>query len=235
VKVAKTKSARRPPRSPGRRKASLNGDGVTKTHIMDVAEEMFANVGYLGASMRVIAEAANVTQALINYYFGSKQQLFEEVFKRRASVLTERYAELLDDLLARKERPPTVRELVHAFVAPQFEMRQQEPGGRNFIRIQARLHNEPEALAFSLRRKTYDKVTKRYIAAFEQALPNVSTADVSWRVVFLIGTFLYMLSDVDRLDDLSGGRFHTGDDDELIMRMVQFMVGGMETSSTKLG
>ncbi|WP_167338319.1 TetR/AcrR family transcriptional regulator [Paraburkholderia oxyphila] len=201
---------------------------------MDVAERVFAEQGYLGASMRLIAEEANVTQALINYYFGSKQNLFEETFARRGATLMDRYAELLIELTRHGKRAPTVRELVRAFIKPQIEMHQHGAEGRNFIRMQARLHHEPQEIAFQLRRRIYDAVTRQYVEAFEKALPDVSAADVNWRVTFMIGTFLYMLSGVDRLEDLSGGRFHSGNDEEMLERMVQFLTAGMEAPATVL-
>lgn len=98
-----------------------------------------------------------------------------------------------------------------------------------------RLHHEPQEIAFQLRRRIYDEVTRQYIGAFEKALPDIDAVDVNWRVTFMIGTFLYMLSGVDRLDDLSGGRFHSGNDEEMLERMVQFLSAGMEAPATVLG
>ncbi len=114
-------------------------------------------------------------------------------------------------------------------------MHQHGAEGRNFIRMQARLHHEPQEIAFQLRRRIYDEVTRQYIGAFEKALPDIDAVDVNWRVTFMIGTFLYMLSGVDRLEDLSGGRFHSGNDEEMLERMVQFLSAGMEAPATVLG
>lgn len=229
-----TSSSTKPSRAMGRRKSSLTGDGVTKNAIMDVAEQIFADEGYRGASMRLIADAANVTQALIHHYFGSKQNLFEETFSRRGTTLMARYAVLLTDLMVRTAGQPAPRDLVRAFLLPQVEMLRQGSEGRNFIRMQARLHHEPKEIAFQLRRRIYDHVTKQYISAFEQALPGIDAADINWRVTFMIGTFLYMLSGVDRLDDLSAGRFRSGDEEEMLERMVQFLAAGMEAAPTVL-
>jgi AcrR family transcriptional regulator len=57
-----------------------------KEHILDVAERMFSELGYDGASTRIISKEAAVNIAMLNYYFGSKEGLFTAVFERRVST-----------------------------------------------------------------------------------------------------------------------------------------------------
>lgn len=54
-----------------------------KDHILDVAEKVFSELGYDGASTRLISGEANVNMAMLNYYFGSKEGLFIAVFERK--------------------------------------------------------------------------------------------------------------------------------------------------------
>ena len=54
-----------------------------KDHILDVAEKVFAELGYDGASTRLISGEANVNMAMLNYYFGSKEGVFLAIFERR--------------------------------------------------------------------------------------------------------------------------------------------------------
>jgi AcrR family transcriptional regulator len=57
-----------------------------KEHIINTAIELFATKGFEGTSIRDIAAAADVNLAMINYYFGSKEKLFEELVQRKASA-----------------------------------------------------------------------------------------------------------------------------------------------------
>lgn len=52
-------------------------------HIIMVAEKLFAANGYNGTSVRDIAAKAKVNVSMISYYFGSKENLLEELFKWR--------------------------------------------------------------------------------------------------------------------------------------------------------
>ncbi len=54
-----------------------------KEHILDVAEKVFSEHGFDGASTRMISGEANVNMAMLNYYFGSKEGLFIAVVERK--------------------------------------------------------------------------------------------------------------------------------------------------------
>jgi AcrR family transcriptional regulator len=56
-----------------------------KEHIIDKAVDLFANKGFEGTSIRDIAAAAEVNVAMINYYFGTKEKLFEALVQARAA------------------------------------------------------------------------------------------------------------------------------------------------------
>jgi len=63
-------------RKRGRRRKS---DGDTRAAIIRAAKESFAHAGRRAPTIRAIAERAGVDQALIFYYFGSKEKLFYEM------------------------------------------------------------------------------------------------------------------------------------------------------------
>jgi AcrR family transcriptional regulator len=56
-----------------------------KDHIINHAVELFAEKGFEGTSIRDLAAKADVNVAMINYYFGSKEKLFECMIERKAS------------------------------------------------------------------------------------------------------------------------------------------------------
>ena len=66
-----------------------------RTHIIETALDLFAKKGYEGTSIRDIAESASVNLAMVNYYFGSKEKLFENILQYKSSVTRG----VLDELL----------------------------------------------------------------------------------------------------------------------------------------
>lgn len=57
-------------------------DVETKEKIMQIATILFADHGYDGTSVRDIAKLAEVNVASVNYYFSSKENLFQEILKK---------------------------------------------------------------------------------------------------------------------------------------------------------
>jgi AcrR family transcriptional regulator len=55
-----------------------------RAQILAVAEQLFAENGFDGTSVRDIAQLANVNLAMISYYFGSKEKLLEALIEDRA-------------------------------------------------------------------------------------------------------------------------------------------------------
>lgn len=220
---------RRRPGRPGPQ--SVERDQM-RDRILDGSEQLFSQFGYAATSFRDIARLVQANPALIGYYFGSKRALFNEVYKRRGKALTDRWMERLDVLESRGRG--TVEEILRAFLEPQFELKTR-PGGVAFVRLQTRVHSEVSEESFALRRDVYDQAGKRFIAMLERALPDVDPADVSSRFIFVIGASLYMIAEVDRLNDLSSGRFDSTHPEEVIERLTGFCVAGMLAPSSYQG
>lgn len=65
--------------------------------ILLAAEELFADKGFEGTSVRDIAHKAGVNIAMISYYFGSKEKLFEALIEYRSAYTTGILEELRQD------------------------------------------------------------------------------------------------------------------------------------------
>ena len=75
----------------------------TKDRILGAAEELFAQQGFAGTSLREVTGRADVNIAAVNYHFGSKDNLINEVFRRRMDVMS---AQRLDALREALETRP---------------------------------------------------------------------------------------------------------------------------------
>ena len=209
------------------------GDKVTRDHILNVAEEAFAAGGYAGTSIREIADRADVNTALVQYYFssreglfGAKEGLFEAIFLRRGRELSRERLKLLDALEKRPGKPPTVEELVRAFLTPAFDLKRRGAGGIAFMRLQARLTNESSEITQQMREMAYEESVQRYVVAIRKALPKLERNAVFWRMAFMIGAYFYIVSDLSRLETMSGGKCSSKDLDEAFRQLVSFFVGG---------
>ena len=66
-----------------------------KEHIINIAIELFSRKGFEGTSIRELAAKAGVNIAMVNYYFGSKDKLFEAIVETKASYMKGKLEELI--------------------------------------------------------------------------------------------------------------------------------------------
>jgi AcrR family transcriptional regulator len=69
----------------------------TEEKIKEAARKVFIRKGYAAARTRDIAEEAGINLALLNYYFRSKQKLFDEVMKEKIQTLLKTIIPVLQD------------------------------------------------------------------------------------------------------------------------------------------
>lgn len=89
----------------------MNDPTDRRALILEAADELFGDRGFDGVSMRDVAQHAGVNKALVFYYFGSKDQLFEQVLDRYYAA----HADALSATALDPEAP--LRERLHALVS----------------------------------------------------------------------------------------------------------------------
>ena len=168
----------------------------TRERILDVAERLFGERGFPATPLRDITAEAGVNIASVNYHFGSKEGLLAEVLERRLKPINTRRLELLDAVEARAgDEPPELEAVIRAFLSPPFHsQRVGGAGGQGFLRLVGRIHSETNEDFRATFVKQFDEVFKRFTAALRRALPNLDDADLSWRMLFMVGSMAFTMS-----------------------------------------
>ena len=86
----------------------------TQRRLLDAGEELFAQKGFDGTSIRDITTKAERSPGAINYFFGNKQVLYEELFRRRMSEMREIRLLAIDEVMS-DETSATLEKLLVAF------------------------------------------------------------------------------------------------------------------------
>ena len=76
-------------------KAKEKADLSTEEKIKEAARKVFTQKGYAATRTRDIAEEAGINLALLNYYFRSKEKLFEIVIMEKMQILLGRIAPII--------------------------------------------------------------------------------------------------------------------------------------------
>lgn len=78
-------------------KTKQKADLSTEEKIKEAARKVFTQKGYAATRTRDIAEEAGINLALLNYYFRSKEKLFEIVIMEKMQILFGKIAPLIMD------------------------------------------------------------------------------------------------------------------------------------------
>jgi len=84
----------------------------TEEKIIASAEKLFYQKGKAGCSMQDIADDAGINRTLLNYYFRSKDQLFEAVFRKALGSFVPTLASMLRSDISFQEYLPAMVETV---------------------------------------------------------------------------------------------------------------------------
>lgn len=217
-----------------------NRNGDTRERILDVAERLFMECGYDGTSMRQITGEANVNLAAVNYHFGSKEALMQEVFRRRLDWLNEERMRVLDRLEAEAGGQPVKPSLiVDAFFGTLLRMAEDEGrGGMTFLRLIGRTLTEPSEFIRAFLAHEYKTVMDRYKEALFRALPDVPKAEIVWRFHFMLGATSYAIAGTDALRLVTDWQIEEEDSvdrlDLLVPRLMSFLLGGLRAPLAQL-
>lgn len=215
------KSAPRNGRSVARR-----GD-TTRLSILNAAERCFGESGFDGVSLRTITDVAGVDLALVNYHFGSKENLLHEVIARRARLVHEDRVEALE--LARQKagtQSPSIEAIVTAFLEPLLRrLATGDAGWRHYGSLISQLDVLPKFVA--LASDVLDPTALHFINALRLALPDVTERSIYWGYMFLLGSMVQVISATGRIEQLSRGLCRSDDIDGALRELIPFVSGGL--------
>jgi AcrR family transcriptional regulator len=188
----------------------------TKERILDVAERLFAEQGFANTSLRHIITEAGVNLAAVHYHFGSKDELLDELIRRRVDPVNRARIETLDRLEAEAGgKPLEVEAILRAFLEPGVKAALEHP---SLIRLTGRLH--AEGLAHDVLHRHFEAMARRYMAAAKRTLPDLQEDELVLRFHYLGGSIA--ASVVHESFPVEAARMR-----RLVATLIAFLKGGL--------
>jgi AcrR family transcriptional regulator len=208
-------------------------DKPTRERILDAAEELFAQRGFEGVSVRQIMRKADADVSLAYYHFKSKQDLFDQVMLRRVEFLNEIRLRALEEVERREDEAPTVEDIIGAFTRPLLQLLEDDHAKwSHYYQLIAQINNSPDR-GGTLMSRYFDPLVSRFIEALSKALPDSDPADLYWSYHFLSGALTLTFAETGRIDNLSGGVCKSTDIAAINERMHIFLAAGFRTLCTR--
>ena len=176
-----------------------------RQNILDASQRLFARFGYHAVTIRQIAREAGVPLALVGYYFGPKQALYDAIFIHLSATIDARHAGLRAALA--KPTGDALANIVDALITPVSQSRDTAEG-QSYALFVARSLTQQSVEEDTSIREYFDPLALEFIAAMHGALaedfPDLTSAQAAWCFQFALGSLLHYLSD-QRIRRLSKG------------------------------
>lgn len=206
----------------------------TRTRILDTAEILFAERGFESVSLRHITAEADVNLASVNYHFGSKEALIDEVIARRLQPINQRRLKLLDESIqAARGEPLPLEALVDCFVTPVIDtVRESAHSERLFSRLMSRCLAESTDRFSDVLIKQFTEVIAHFVAEMSRTLPEVAPEVHQLRILFMAGAMSHALFNFDKLAPAAGSQSGPPDMATLKSEMINFIATGLGAPSS---
>jgi AcrR family transcriptional regulator len=156
-----------------RRASRARRDGDTEQRILDAAHAVFLRRGTAGARMQEIAREAGVNQALLHYYFRTKEQLARAAFERAG-------AQLMPAVIHELTGDAPLDEKVRHIIAIELDHLSRTPSLPGYIL--GEVAHEParaeQLIAAMTRGLTADQLRPRILGALKRQIDERVTAGV---------------------------------------------------------
>jgi len=210
----------------GTEKASKTAQVETKELIFSAAETLFALRGFQKVTVRDIAAEAGVNVAALNYYFGSKTALANEIFRRRSSELNRERFALLQAALEQHNGTPPVRPILSALFAPPLNWLYSNDRRNTSIQLVLRGRTEgTEEMRTALKRHVSH--LEPFSDALKAACPDIPANTLYWRLHFCLALIHNNRpAEFERLALLSKGLTKKVEANDLLAFMLDFAEAG---------
>lgn len=206
--------------------AGESGAQATRRKLLAAATRLFSEFGYNAVSVRAIAQEAGVNAALVNYHYGTKEALFEEVIRiNTADHVADRLHRLTQ--AKRAGREPTLEEVLEIYVSPLIFGDEASSGA--FARLHSVMVSERSDVFESIASRAFASVNIAFVDELQRCLPHLPRNTVIWRLYALVGTLLFFDTRPapPGILTVSGGNCDPSNRQELFRQVMPFLIHGM--------
>lgn len=214
--------------------AAVTSDASTRQRLLDAAAALFAAKGFDTVSLRDLTQEAGTNLAAVNYHFGSKDGLIEELIGGFLNPLNQERLTRLDTIEAtRQPNPPSVRDVLYALLRPTLmQIRHSEMSEKLFFKLMSRCLSDRMTELPAQVEPMFRQVFERFIAAFARVCPQLSPAEIIMRMSFSVGAVIHTAAHAEVISQMSHGVVSVPETDALVDQLLDFAEAGFQASPT---
>jgi len=196
--------------------------------ILDAAEQLFAELGYHGVTLKDVAARIGVSSTLIHYHFKGKESIYEAVWARKAPLSARNRLEMMRRYAEEAGNNVTVEGALKAWINTDLNVQiEDEEYWGSFGKIAAQA-NSAAGWGAEKMTKYFDPVALALIDLLKKAMPDCDEERIFWGYHFLSGAMTHNMARTGRLDSLSHGICSSDDFISMRQHMATFMAAGFQ-------
>lgn len=196
--------------------------------ILDAAEQLFAEFGYHGVTLKDVAARVGVSSTLMHYHFKGKESIYEAVWARRAPLSARNRLEAMRRYAEEAGDNVTVEGALHAWIDTDLNLQiDDEEQWAAFGKIAAQA-NSSAGWGAEKMTKYFNPVVLALIDLLKKAMPGCDEATIFWGYHFVSGAMTHNMARTGRLDELSHGLCSSSDFASIKRYMATFMAAGIQ-------
>lgn len=196
----------------------------TRRRLLEATEWLFIESGYEAMSLRHITARAGANLAAVNYHFGSKEALMQELLSQRLDRLNRERLQLLSACERQRPEGLDATAVLAMLFVPAFRLSHGSTSGPAFMRLLGRVYSDPSPFICSYLQQHYRSISGRFFEAFARALPTLPRNELGLRLHFALKALSGMLAGEDMQELIASiSKGEAINDAELLARLISLI------------
>jgi AcrR family transcriptional regulator len=192
-----------------------------QNRILDAAEKLFCEKGFDRTSVRELTAEAGCNLAAINYYFGGKEKLYSEMFRRQFQMMIQGHLDTIDRVMSEPEI--SLEKLLRMIIEPPIRRAVDNETKGQILKLLVRefldQKIDPEYVVKDMKEKFFDRLG----SVFMELVPGLPEEKITLIVMSFDGVILHPFLFMDFYQKSIPGLTI----DDLLDHMVRFVAAGI--------
>ncbi|MEM1256211.1 MAG: TetR/AcrR family transcriptional regulator [Cyanobacteria bacterium P01_H01_bin.21] len=204
----------------------MGSAAVTKQRILDAAERAFGTYGFAQTTLRSVVKDAGVNLALINYHFGSKEELYQAVVARMAKPIIEAQLAALNKIEPVAGKPP-LEAVLDAYIRPGIKhLLHDKKLALERAQFFARYFMEPIPVQ-KLTDREFEECDAPFLDMLQRAIPEQSRIQLAWKLDAIVLVLVRAMGQIGQPHALIKS-YSKADIDAAVAELVAFSTYGIK-------
>jgi len=214
-------------------KINNGSDKPVQYRLLDVAEELFCENGFNDTSVRKIAAKTGCNLAAVNYYFGGKEKLYIEVWRRHLLIMRERIMTSIERVMSESAKETYLDDLLKSFATAFLEPIKDKSKAYRLIKLMDHEMVEPHLPKNMFLEEMIIPTFNAMQNALAKIFPRLDKSKVPFLLFSIIGQLVHLIRVRTLFDQSYPIQLPGFGLDEAVNHIVKFSAAGIRACAEK--